>query len=74
MPSKGLPAYSATKAAVLMLSECLRAELAPSGIGVTAVCPGFVATNITRAAQYVGRAEADQDRLRESRDAHLRAA
>ena len=65
LPSKGLPAYSATKAAVLMLSECLRAELAPSGIGVTAVCPGFIATNITRAAQYVGRAEADQDRLRE---------
>ena len=65
LPSKGLPAYAATKAAVLMLSECLRAELAPSGIGVTAVCPGFIATNITRAAQYVGRAEADQDRLRE---------
>ncbi len=65
LPSKGLPAYAATKAAVLMLSECLRAELAPSGIGVTAVCPGFVATNITRAAQYVGREEADQDRLRE---------
>ena len=65
LPSKGLPAYAATKAAVLMLSECLRAELAPSGIGVTAVCPGFVATNITRAAQYVGRPEADQDRLRE---------
>jgi NAD(P)-dependent dehydrogenase (short-subunit alcohol dehydrogenase family)/pimeloyl-ACP methyl ester carboxylesterase len=65
LPSKGLPAYSATKAAVLMLSECLRAELAPSGIGVTAVCPGFVATNITRAAQYVGRPEADQDRVRE---------
>lgn len=65
MPSKSLPAYSATKAAVLMLSQCLRAELAPSGIGVTAVCPGFIATNITRAAQYVGRPEAEQDRLRE---------
>jgi NAD(P)-dependent dehydrogenase (short-subunit alcohol dehydrogenase family) len=65
MASKGLPAYSATKAAVLMLSECLRAELAPSGIGVTAVCPGFIATNITRAADYVGRGDADQDRLRD---------
>jgi NAD(P)-dependent dehydrogenase (short-subunit alcohol dehydrogenase family)/pimeloyl-ACP methyl ester carboxylesterase len=65
MASKGLPAYSATKAAVLMLSECLRAELAPSGIGVTAVCPGFIATNITRAAHYVGRGDADQDRLRD---------
>jgi NAD(P)-dependent dehydrogenase (short-subunit alcohol dehydrogenase family) len=48
-----------------MLSECLRAELAPSGIGVTAVCPGFIATNITRATQYVGRPAADQERLRD---------
>jgi NAD(P)-dependent dehydrogenase (short-subunit alcohol dehydrogenase family)/pimeloyl-ACP methyl ester carboxylesterase len=64
-PSKTLPAYSATKAAVLMLSECLRAELGPHGIGVTAVCPGIVATNITRAAQYVGRPESDEQRLRE---------
>jgi NAD(P)-dependent dehydrogenase (short-subunit alcohol dehydrogenase family) len=65
MPSKALPAYCATKAAVLMLSECLRAELAPHGIGVTAVCPGFIATNITRATEYVGRPAADQARLRE---------
>ena len=65
MPSTALPAYCTTKAAVLMLSECLRAELAASGIGVTAVCPGFVATNITRATQYVGRPAADQERLRE---------
>jgi NAD(P)-dependent dehydrogenase (short-subunit alcohol dehydrogenase family) len=35
------------------------------GIGVTAVCPGAVATNITRAAEYVGRPEAEQERLRE---------
>jgi NAD(P)-dependent dehydrogenase (short-subunit alcohol dehydrogenase family)/pimeloyl-ACP methyl ester carboxylesterase len=65
MPSSALPAYATTKAAVLMLSECLRAELAASGIGVTAVCPGLIATNITRATQYVGRPEADQDRVRE---------
>ncbi len=64
-PSKTLPAYSATKAAVLMLSECLRAELVPHGIGVTAVCPGVIATNIPRATQYVGRAEADEQRLRD---------
>jgi NAD(P)-dependent dehydrogenase (short-subunit alcohol dehydrogenase family) len=64
-PSKALPAYSATKAAVLMLSECLRAELIGHGIGVTAVCPGIVATNITRATQYVGRPDADQERIRE---------
>ncbi len=65
MPSTALPAYATTKAAVLMLSECVRAELAPYGIGVTAVCPGLIATNITRATEYVGRAPADQERLRE---------
>ncbi len=64
-PAKDLAAYASTKAAVLMLSECLRAELHPHGIGVTAVCPGFIATNITRTTRYVGRGEAEQQRLAE---------
>jgi short-subunit dehydrogenase len=63
MPSRSLGVYAATKAAVLMLSESLRAELVPFGIGVTAACPGVVTTNITRATQYVGRSEEDQGRL-----------
>ncbi len=63
--TKELPAYAASKAAVLMLSECLRAELVPYGIGVTAVCPGIVATNITRTTRWVGRGEAEQERIRE---------
>ncbi|MGW0139554.1 SDR family oxidoreductase [Streptomyces calvus] len=53
-PSRALPAYSTSKAAVLMLSECLRAELAGQGIGVTAVCPGFVNTGITSTARFAG--------------------
>ncbi len=65
MPSKTLPAYSATKAAVLMLSECLRAELQPHGIGVSVVCPGFIATNITRATHYVGRSQDESSRMAE---------
>ena len=43
----GLPrmgAYSATKAAVLSLSETLSAELAGTGVAVTALCPSFTAT------------------------------
>jgi NAD(P)-dependent dehydrogenase (short-subunit alcohol dehydrogenase family)/pimeloyl-ACP methyl ester carboxylesterase len=64
-PAKDLPVYAASKAAVLMLSECLRAELGPHGIGVTAVCPGFVLTNITRAAHYAGRTQDDQRRVAE---------
>ena len=42
-----LVAYTATKFAVLGLSESLRAELAPHGIGVTAICPGVINTPIT---------------------------
>jgi NAD(P)-dependent dehydrogenase (short-subunit alcohol dehydrogenase family)/pimeloyl-ACP methyl ester carboxylesterase len=64
-PAKDLAAYSASKAAVLMVSECLRAELGPHGIGVTAVCPGFIHTNITRTARYVGQAQEDERRLAE---------
>lgn len=40
--------YNVTKAAVLALSETLAAELAGSGIHVTALCPTFVKTNIVR--------------------------
>ncbi|MCQ4081737.1 SDR family oxidoreductase [Streptomyces sp. RB6PN25] len=64
LPSRALPAYSTSKAAVLMLSECLRAELAEHGIGVTAVCPGFVNTNITATARFAGVTEKEQERLR----------
>ncbi|QKW36532.1 SDR family oxidoreductase [Actinomadura sp. NAK00032] len=39
-PSRARPAYATSKAAVLMLSECLRAELKGKGIGVTAACAG----------------------------------
>ncbi|MEU2064642.1 SDR family oxidoreductase [Streptomyces sp. NPDC013455] len=64
-PSRALPAYSTSKAAVLMLSECLRAELASQDIGVTAVCPGFVNTNITSTARFTGVDEAEQRRRRQ---------
>lgn len=63
-PSRLLPAYSTTKAAVLMLSECLRAELASAGIGVTAVCPGFIDTNIVRTTHIVG-VSAEEERRRQ---------
>jgi NAD(P)-dependent dehydrogenase (short-subunit alcohol dehydrogenase family)/pimeloyl-ACP methyl ester carboxylesterase len=66
LPSRTLPAYSTSKAAVLMLSECLRAELAERGIGVTAICPGIVSTGITSTASFVGVAPEEQDRLRTS--------
>ncbi|WP_455732707.1 SDR family NAD(P)-dependent oxidoreductase, partial [Burkholderia stabilis] len=63
-PSRDLPAYATTKAAVLMLSECMRAELAEKGIGVTAVCPGFAETGIMASTQYAGANAQDEARLR----------
>ncbi|MFD3835232.1 SDR family oxidoreductase [Streptomyces sp. NPDC058642] len=69
-PSKALSAYSTSKAAVLMLSECLRAELAGQGIGVSAICPGFVNTNITSTARFAG-VDADEEKRRQKRTARL---
>jgi 2-hydroxycyclohexanecarboxyl-CoA dehydrogenase len=48
------PAYVATKAAVLALSRCLRADWGAAGVGVTAVCPGVVDTPIVESARFVG--------------------
>ena len=43
--SLSLP-YNVTKYGVVALSEGLRAELAPRGIGVSVLCPGFIRTQI----------------------------
>ncbi|WP_406457491.1 SDR family oxidoreductase [Streptomyces sp. NBC_01622] len=69
-PSKALPAYSTSKAAVLMLSECLRAELSGRGIGVSAICPGLVNTNITSTAHFAG-VDAAEEKRRQKRSARL---
>ena len=56
LPSPGLSAYSATKFAVLGLSEALREELRPHGIGVTAICPGLINTPIVTSTRAYGAA------------------
>ena len=38
--------YNMTKAGVIAISETLRTELSPSGIGVSVVCPSFIKTNL----------------------------
>jgi short-subunit dehydrogenase len=68
LPSKSMVAYSATKAAVLALSESLRADFADEGITVTAVCPGFVNTNIAKNTIYAGMTPEQQERAREKAD------
>ncbi|MDO0926908.1 SDR family oxidoreductase [Streptomyces sp. TG1A-8] len=65
-PSRALPAYGTSKAAVLMLSECLRAELAARDIGVSAICPGFVTTGIASTARFTGVDAAEERRRRRS--------
>ena len=62
-PNPSLAAYSATKFAVLGLSEALRVELGPSGIGVTAVCPGLINTPITRSSRLRGSVETQRERI-----------
>ena len=44
--SLGSTPYNVSKYGVVALSEGLRLELAPRGIGVSVLCPGFVRTNI----------------------------
>ena len=72
LPSKSMVAYGTTKAAVLAFSESLRADLADDGITVTAVCPGFVNTNIAKSTVYAGMSADEQERAREKADAAYR--
>ena len=46
-PLKSCPAYSATKSCVKTWGLALRGMLAPEGIKVSVVCPGFVRSRIT---------------------------
>jgi short-subunit dehydrogenase len=55
-----------------MLSDCLRAELASSGIGVSAICPGIVNTNITRTSTFSG-LTAEQQAAKQARASKLYA-
>ena len=47
----GFSPYSASKFAVVNISEGLARRLAPFGIGVTVLCPGYVRTRIWEAGR-----------------------
>jgi len=64
---RGVSAYCATKFGVVGFSESLRAELHEHGIGVSAVCPGMIRTNIISAG-ILESADLDVEAKREEID------
>ena len=54
VPSPGLAPYSATKHAVVGLAVALDAELAGTGVRVSALCPGIIDTAIVRTSTMRG--------------------
>lgn len=65
-PQKELTAYATSKAAVFMMSDCLRAELVPHGIGVSTICPGIVHTNIIKNTGFAG-VDPDEERSKQNK-------
>src|ERR1043166_2464086 len=55
-PAPGVTAYVASKFAVLGFSQSRRAELEAHKIGVTAICPGMIATAIVADGRMSGEA------------------
>lgn len=58
-----MTAYSASKHAVMGLTEALRAELSVYDIGVSAICPGIVNTNIVATGRMHGSTGQSQQKL-----------
>ncbi len=55
----GLGSYSPSKFAVVAMSEVLRREMEPHGVGVSVLCPGYTATNLPRSTKRIGGAIVD---------------
>jgi short-subunit dehydrogenase len=53
LPGPGMAVYYASKAYVLSFTEALRAELAPRGVKVTALCPGPVPSEFQARAGFL---------------------
>jgi NAD(P)-dependent dehydrogenase (short-subunit alcohol dehydrogenase family) len=71
VPTATEPAYGTTKAAVLALSRSLRADWGLRGVGVSAVCPGFIATGIVDRTRFLGE-RARPENVRRAREAFAR--
>ncbi|MFI7001317.1 SDR family oxidoreductase [Nocardia sp. NPDC050175] len=67
-PQQAFTAYSTSKAAVFMFSDCLRAELSGRGIGVSTICPGIVHTNIVANTRMSGVSAEEEQRRQQLYD------
>ena len=63
VPNANMAPYSTSKFAVVGMSESLNLELQPHGIGVTALCPGIINTDIVRTSTVRGEMSARHDNL-----------
>lgn len=63
VPTPGLSPYNMSKFAVRALAEDLHDELAPEGVGVTLLSPGFVVSDIGRVDNQGRRHEEDGSRV-----------
>lgn len=61
--NRRMAAYCTSKAAVLMLSRCLRAEWRPHGVGVSAVCPGIINTPIVHRTRLTSTSDREFSRI-----------
>lgn len=65
----GFGAYNASKFAAVGYTDTLRQELAPHGVGVSVVCPGVIATPLTKGMPARGRYAGDVlDRINAEHD------
>ena len=64
IPNRRMATYCATKAAVVMLTRCLRADWASDGVGASAICPGVINTPILGHTRLRGISDREQRRIR----------
>ena len=62
-PAPNVTAYVASKFAVLGMSQSLRVEMEPHRIGVTAICPGMINTQIVADGRMTGVIGARKDKV-----------
>jgi NAD(P)-dependent dehydrogenase (short-subunit alcohol dehydrogenase family) len=62
-PHRTMAAYCAAKSGVFSFSQCLRADWAANGVGVTVICPGLINTPIPTNTRMYGVVAGRRDEL-----------